>query len=124
MRTPLLVGWAGGSLAERLSLESDDRLLDHSLQTLSKMMGISRGAIEELLEASYTHNWRSSPFSLGAYSYIPVGGLNAVEQLAQCVDDTLFFAGEATNTQGHQGTVHGAIASGSRAAQEIINKIL
>jgi monoamine oxidase len=35
------------------------------------------------------------------------------------LEDTLFFAGEATNTEGHQGTVHGAIATGLRAAQEI-----
>ncbi|HSE39534.1 MAG TPA: FAD-dependent oxidoreductase [Acidobacteriota bacterium] len=33
---------------------------------------------------------------------------------------TLFFAGEATNTDGHLGTLHGAIATGVRAAQEFI----
>jgi uncharacterized protein with NAD-binding domain and iron-sulfur cluster len=32
----------------------------------------------------------------------------------------LFFAGEATDCEGHNGTVHGAIASGKRAAQEIL----
>jgi monoamine oxidase len=37
------------------------------------------------------------------------------------VDDTLFFAGEATDVTGNNGTVHGAIASGKRAAQEILN---
>jgi monoamine oxidase len=35
------------------------------------------------------------------------------------VDDTLFFAGEATNTQGHTGTVHGALQSGYQAAAAI-----
>ncbi len=34
--------------------------------------------------------------------------------------DTLFFAGEATNSDGHHGTVHGAIATGARAACEIL----
>jgi len=33
----------------------------------------------------------------------------------------LFFAGEATDDSGHHGTVHGAIASGQRAAEEIKN---
>ena len=33
---------------------------------------------------------------------------------------SLFFAGEATDTTGSNGTVHGAIASGYRAAKEII----
>jgi len=32
----------------------------------------------------------------------------------------LFFAGEHTDTTGHNGTVHGAIASGQRAAREIL----
>ena len=40
--------------------------------------------------------------------------------LARSIDNTLFFAAEATDTAGHDGTVHGAIASGRRAAQEIL----
>jgi len=36
------------------------------------------------------------------------------------VADTLFFAGEATVTNGHLATVHGAIESGQRAAQELL----
>lgn len=73
-----------------------------------------------MLEAFYTHNWQADKFSTGAYSYIPVGGIDASEALARPIEDTLFFAGEATNTEGHQGTVHGAIATGLRAAREII----
>ncbi|MGA8493419.1 MAG: FAD-dependent oxidoreductase, partial [Terriglobales bacterium] len=40
--------------------------------------------------------------------------------LGSPIENTLFFAGEATDTTGHNGTVHGAIASGRRAAQEIL----
>ena len=32
------------------------------------------------------------------------------------IEDTLYFAGEATNIFGHHGTVHGAIQSALRAA--------
>jgi monoamine oxidase len=32
----------------------------------------------------------------------------------------LFFAGDATDISGHHGTVHGAIATGKRAAAEIL----
>jgi len=35
------------------------------------------------------------------------------------VDDTLFFAGEATDDEGEAATVSGAIASGLRAAREV-----
>jgi monoamine oxidase len=52
-----------------------------------------------------------------------VGGLQARAALAQPVEDTLFFAGEATNSDGHTATVHGAIASGQRAAREVLARV-
>ena len=118
-RAPLLAGWAGGTRAEKLSLESDDALLDHALESLSHIFRESKSFLEQALVEFYMHNWHKDPFSAGAYSYIPVGGVDAEAQLARPLDDTLFFAGEATNSDGHFGTVHGAIATGLRAAKEI-----
>jgi monoamine oxidase len=40
-------------------------------------------------------------------------------RLAKPVQDTIWFAGEAADREGRTGTVHGAIASGWRAADEI-----
>ena len=120
VRAPLLVGWAGGTRADRLSLESDDALLDHAFESLSHIFRTSKSFLEQSLAEFYTHNWHKDPFSAGAYSYIPVGGLEAQAQLARPIDDTLFFAGEATNTEGHHGTVHGAIATGLRAAKAVV----
>lgn len=116
---PLLVGWAGGTRADRLSLEGEDALLDHAVESLSRIFRTSKPTLEQSLVEFYTHNWHKDPFSAGAYSYIPVGGLDAQARLAGPLEDTLFFAGEATNTEGHHGTVHGAIATGLRAAREI-----
>jgi monoamine oxidase len=118
--TPMLVGWAGGSHAEQLLAESRKDLIGEGLESLSRIFRMPHSEIEALVESSYTHNWSSDPFSRGAYSYVPVGGLAAQEELSRAEADTLFFAGEATNTEGHSGTVHGAIASGIRAANEII----
>ena len=120
VRAPLLVGWAGGTRADRLSLESEDSLLDHAFESLSHIFRTSKSFLEQSLVEFYTHNWHKDPFSAGAYSYIPVGGLDAQARLAQPLEDTLFFAGEATNTEGHHGTVHGAIATGLRAAREVV----
>jgi len=39
------------------------------------------------------------------------------------VDDTLFWAGEATHWEGSAGTVHGALASGARAASELLRSL-
>jgi monoamine oxidase len=46
--------------------------------------------------------------------------MDAAQTLAAPVAETLFFAGEATNGDGYNGTVHGAIATGLRAAKELL----
>ena len=75
--------------------------------------------ISAQLVESYFHDWANDPFTRGAYSYLPVNGLEAQQALSHPVDNKLFFAGEATAV-GHIGTVHGAIQSGQRAAAEIL----
>lgn len=111
LRVPLLVGWAGGSQVKPLR----DNLLDDAVESLSQIFGSS---VIDQLKAHYVHDWRADPFSLGAYSYVPVDGLESQRALAEPVNGTLFFAGEATSV-GHIGTVHGAIQTGKRAAGEI-----
>ena len=120
VKTPLLTGWAGGTPADTLSLEREDSLLDRSLESLSHIFITSKQFLEDSLEQFYTHNWHTDPFTAGAYSYIPVGGLEAQSELAKPLEDTLFFAGEATNDMGHHATVHGAIATGLRAAKGML----
>lgn len=118
IRAPLLVGWAGGPRADRL--RSDGALVDQAVRSLSLILNTSTAEINSQLEASYVHDWQDDPFSRGAYSYVPVNGLEAQQVLSQPLDNKLFFAGEAT-CAGHVGTVHGAIQSGQRAAKEILN---
>jgi monoamine oxidase len=119
VRAPLLVGWAGGTRAEQLLSESQDAQRDHSLEALSHIFAVPRQLLEDQLVDFYTHDWRADPFSRGAYSYIPVGGTNGPAELAASIENTIYFAGEATNTAGHHGTVHGALSTGLRAAREI-----
>jgi monoamine oxidase len=69
--------------------------------------------------AGFAHDWSHDVFARGAYSYIAVGGGNARAILAAPVDETLFFAGEATSADGQGGTVNGALESGERAASEL-----
>jgi len=54
-----------------------------------------------------------------AYRAHYVGGNGAPRALGRPVDGTLFFAGEATNGA-EIGTVAGALASGRRAAREVL----
>jgi monoamine oxidase len=119
-RAPILTGWAPFRAAERLSGKSTSFVVEQALQALSRLLKVRTDDLAGLLEAEYFHDWQSDPFSRGAYSYGKVGADGAQEALASPVENTLFFAGEATDTGGHNGTVHGAIASGIRAAREIL----
>jgi monoamine oxidase len=88
-----------------------------ALDSLGRITGM---AAEAELEGFYFHDWQADAFALGAYSWVPAGGLEARRQLAVPVMDTLYFAGEATDQTGHSATVHGAIASGERVGREIL----
>jgi monoamine oxidase len=120
IRAPLLVGWAGGPRADRLWSLGTSAILDQAIESLALIFNISAKEVRAQLAASYIHDWHDDPFSRGAYSYLPVNGLEDQQVLSEALDNKLFFAGEATSA-GHIGTVHGAIQSGQRAAQEILN---
>jgi len=119
IRAPLLVGWAGGPRADRLWGLGASAILDQAIESLGLIFNISTNEVRAQLQASYIHDWHDDPFSRGAYSYLPVNGLQDQQVLSESLDNKLFFAGEATSV-GHVGTVHGAIQSGERAAQEIL----
>ena len=119
-RIPIITGWAPFRSAEKLTAQSDTFLMEHAMTTLGKLLGCNADNLQKECEIAYSHDWQSDPFSRGAYSYGAEGSNGAQAQLAAPVEDTLFFAGEATDTTGHNGTVHGAMASGLRAAREIL----
>lgn len=120
VRAPVLVGWAGGLAAEKFAGASREFVVGAALTSLARALAVPQTQIEELLIEAYTHDWQADPFARGAYSYVPPGALAAQRELALPVEETIFFAGEATNTDGHSGTVHGAIATGRRAVEEIL----
>jgi monoamine oxidase len=116
----VLTGWAGGPAAERLIGLPPEELLDRAVQSLARIFAKSRRWLRERVARIHYHDWSHDPFSRGAYSYPKVGGMEAAEALAEPVDDTIFFAGEATDFRGASGTVHAAVDSGISAAQKIV----
>jgi monoamine oxidase len=118
LRAPLLTAWIGGPKAARLSESPESQIVQQALMSLRPVFG-AKPHDEFELEAAYLHNWQSDPFALGAYSYVTVGGGNARRSLAAPLEDTLFFAGEATDTEEEAATVAGALQSGIRAAREV-----
>jgi monoamine oxidase len=115
-----LVGWAGGPGALELSRLSEQEVLMKALGTLSRIFGLRRTVLQAELESWRVVNWQREPFTQGGYCVIPAGAVDALKALAIPVQGTLFFAGEATNTEGEEGTVHGALETGLRAALEVL----
>jgi monoamine oxidase len=115
----MLVGWSGGPLTWSLSGESSKAIVAVAIRSLERVLGVSRQTLLRHFVGGFTHDWLSDPWSRGAYSHVAVGGSSASSVLARPVDDTLFFAGEHTS-RGRNGTVDGAIASGFRAAEQVL----
>jgi monoamine oxidase len=115
-RDPVLVAWAGGTQT-RPGLTNEERA-DRALADLSKHLGVPEREVRARVVQSWTHDWDADPFARGAYTY-PLAGVEAPWRgLAEPIERTLFFAGEATDARGALGTVEGALGSGARAAGE------
>jgi monoamine oxidase len=115
LHAPLLTAWAGGPKAARLTGSSETKLLGQALASVRSVLG----SVEEP-SGFAIHDWQADPYARGGYSYVRVGGTGAREALAEPLEETLYFAGEATDTE-QSGTVGGALASGLRAAKEILS---
>ena len=117
---PVLVAWRGGVRARAISAAGEDQAVELALAALARQFGLTRREARGMVTATWFHNWENDPYARGAYSYAVVGGNDAPAKLARPVRRTLFFAGEASDSEGRTGTVHGAIASGRRAATQLL----
>ena len=115
---PLLTGWAGGEAADKLAGLSPEALREAALASLARLGAASAEDWRARLVEAHMHDWRADPYSRGAYSYVVAGWEDGPGRLARPVADTLFFAGEAASEA--PGTVHGALASGLRAANAVL----
>jgi monoamine oxidase len=120
VRVPVLTAWAGGPKARALTGLGRKALLDSALASLSGLVRLRRSALAALLQRAHVYDWPADPWARGAYSYEVVGGGRARSTLAKPLNGTLFFAGEATDTSGEASTVAGALASGQRAARQVL----
>ncbi len=108
-----------GKAARERSSMSDADLVQATLAELASILpsGIHPGEVETMAAG----RWPTDPFIRGGYTFLPPNATVAHRQdLAAPVDGVLFFAGEATHTKGECATVHGAIETGYRAADEVL----
>lgn len=121
LRVPVLVAWAAGPLADAKRGQSHEQVEAEALASLARIFALSGQAVRREFVRSFFHDWQADPFSCGAYSYGLAGGTGAQQELASPLRNRLFFAGEATQGDGHHATVHGAYDSGRRAAREVLD---
>ncbi|MBV9402843.1 MAG: FAD-dependent oxidoreductase [Candidatus Eremiobacteraeota bacterium] len=117
LRTNLITAWAGGPKATALHDACDREVVERAAQGFGTLFTDPQRTSRHF-KCGFTHNWAQDDYSLGAYSYIRVGGRDARAALSAPIDDTLFFAGEATALDGQGGTVSGALNTGERAARQ------
>lgn len=104
---------SGDGAVELLRFGHEDAL-ERALESLRRELG--RPGLRPL--ASLVVDWTADPYSYGGYSYVRPGGHGAREKLA-APTPPLYWAGEATQSEHRAATVHGALLSGERAAQEV-----
>lgn len=123
-RRTTLVAWVGGPAAVKVGERggSDDGIIAQAVESAQALFGGRVDAVD-LLEEAWFHDWTRDPRARGAYSYVNVGGMGARRSLADAVDGTLYFAGEAADDSGEATTVAGAIISGERAAGEVVGRL-
>jgi monoamine oxidase len=115
-----LTGWVGGPRATEFRNTPEDQAIADFVRAAANAFGVPDQTVRRALVSAHTHDWHWDAYSLGAYSYVAVGGVEASAEMSEPVEGRLFFAGEHTDTTGHWGTVHAALRSGLRAGRQVV----
>ena len=118
---PLLLGWIVGTAAQELSDLGETAGRERALAWVEE--AFPSASVRQRVRFSSMRDWITDPYSRGSYSFTRPGGSDQRAVLATPVGDLLHFAGEATAPAPHYQTVHGAYASGRRAAREILSAL-
>lgn len=118
----LWTAWAGGPKASQLGEHTELEQQELALASLSRLFGCTREALAAATLSVHQHDFSNDPCARGAYSFARPYGSRASDTLATGIQGTLFLAGEATDHE-FPGTVAGAIASGLRAARQVLHAL-
>ena len=115
---PVLLGFNAAQFGRTIEGWTDAQIVEGAMSTLRVIYG--RGCPEPT--GHQITRWASDDYARGSYSFAAVGSTPAMrDDLAAAIDGRVYFAGEATDRTA-PGTVHGAYASGIRAAREITGR--
>ena len=118
LRAPVLCSYSAGTTAARFETKPAAEVTAAAVSALRSMFG--RDVPEP--QSAIVTKWGRDPFALGAYSHLPPGAsARDFALLGEPVGGQLFFAGEATSLK-QNATVHGALLSGEREAEQILKQ--
>lgn len=119
----ILSALINGKQADSLVGKSDEEIVQLLLAELDELYdGEASQQFDET--TTYVTDWGGDPFFKGVKSYPLVSGAGAAAEYAKPINNRLFFAGEATSSNGNYGTVQGALESADRVVKEVLEAIL
>ena len=104
---------AGQPSDKYTSLKTDDAIIKYILEELDEMFEgkASKNYIKHIIQ-----NWNTEPFIRGSYSQMK----GNPEKMSAPLDNKIYFAGEAMNTNGYTIAVHGASESAYIALEKML----
>jgi len=123
-RTPVIAAFLTAQYAEKVDAMTPEQALSFAKKELSALLGVPVATIKEHLKLAKRVSWALDPLAGGGYASVTPGNYWAREELARAVSSNgtpcLFFAGEASAYHSNPQTVHGALDTGLRTAQEVL----
>jgi len=115
---PVLLGFAAGDFGRRVDGLSDEQVVASALAALRSAYPDAPEPVDALVT-----RWGADEFARGSYSFAAVGSDPSMrDDLATPVGEQVYLAGEATSRE-HPSTVHGALLSGRRAAEQVLDTL-
>ncbi|MFI5804277.1 flavin monoamine oxidase family protein [Streptomyces sp. NPDC051561] len=125
----ILIQFGSGRAARALTpatpfaTESDPYVRDLAARRAREIDAFFPGTSKSWTGRAQLSAWHRSPYSLGAYSYWPVGYLHRYAGYEGTPQGNIHLAGEHTSYD-FQGFMEGGASEGARAAQEVIGKLI
>ena len=124
----MLCFWSGGWQAERAGALDPHQLAKGCLAEAEKVL-LPRLSDDTRLSVLWTGEmtrdaWRTNPWSLGSYSYLPIGYATTMFGIEKEPEGYCFFAGEHTADIAVEcGYLNAAVKTGQRAAKEVLDSL-
>ncbi|MFF2508621.1 flavin monoamine oxidase family protein [Streptomyces sp. NPDC058067] len=125
----ILIQYGGGTLAKSLTpagpfdVETDPYVRDLATRYLAGIDRVYPGTQAAWTGRAQLSAWHENPYSLGAYSYWPVGYLHRYAGYEGTAQGNVHIGGEHCSYD-FQGYMNGGATEGERAAGEVVKKLL